>query len=171
MGYLIYYYFSQFEHLFKRSESRACARDYVRGLLSDVKRKNCWQIAEVMGLADPQAMQRLLYEAHWDDWTGRQQLRAVTPCRSWTINPVWALIDESGFVKKGEQSVGVQRQWCGRLGKVENCQVGVFLGYVAPFGSAFLDCQLYLPQSWCEDEARRQAARVPSEITLQTKPR
>jgi len=162
-------FFSHFEPLFKRSESRGCARDYIRGLLADVKRKNCWQIAEVMGVDDPQAMQRLLYEAQWDDGMARQQLRAVTRHKL-GYQPGVGVIDESGFVKKGEQSVGVKRQWCGRLGKVENCQVGVFLGYVTPFGSAFLDCQLYLPQSWCEDEARRQAARVPAAIRFQTKP-
>jgi len=84
--------------------------------------------------------------------------------------PGVGVIDESGFVKKGEQSVGVQRQWCGRLGKVENCQVGVFLGYVTPFGSAFLDCELYLPQSWCDDGARRRVAGVPPSVGFRTKP-
>ena len=80
------------------------------------------------------------------------------------------MIDESGFEKKGEQSAGVQRQWCGRLGKVENCQVGVFLGYVAPLGQAFLDRELYLPQSWCEDAGRREKAHIPPSVQFQTKP-
>ena len=162
-------FFSHFAHLFKRSESRFCARDYVRGLLADVRRKNCWQVAEAMGLDDPQAMQRLLYEAQWDDRAVRRKLREVMVTEL-GYQPGVGVIDESGFVKKGEQSVGVQRQWCGRLGKVENCQVAVFLGYVTAFGSAFLDSELYLPQSWCEDVARRQTARVPPEVQFQTKP-
>ncbi len=111
-----------------------------------MRRKNCWQIAEVMGFDDPQAMQRLLYEAQWDDSAVRRKLREVTVTEL-GYQPGVGVIDESGFVKKGEQSVGVQRQWCGRLGKVENCQVAVFLGYVTPFGSALLDSELYLPQS------------------------
>ena len=162
-------YFSHFETLFKRSESRSCARAYIRGLLADVKRKNCWQVAEVMGFDDPQAMQRLLYEAQWDDRAVRRKLRGVTVTEL-GYQPGVGVIDESGFVKKGEHSVGVQRQWCGRLGKVENCQVGVFLGYVTPFGSAFLDCELYLPRSWCDDAERRQDVRVPSAVAFQTKP-
>ena len=162
-------FFSHFETLFKRSESRSCARAYMRGLLAEVKRKNCWQVAEAMGFDDPQAMQRLLYEAQWDNRAVRRKLREVTVSEL-GYQPGIGVIDESGFIKKGEQSVGVQRQWCGRLGKVENCQVAVFLGYVTPFGSAFLDSELYLPQSWCENAARRQAARVPSTVEFQTKP-
>lgn len=162
-------YFSHFETLFKRSESRSCARAYIRGLLADVKRKNCWQVAEVMGFDDPQAMQRLLYEAQWEDGAVRRKLREVTVTEL-GYQPGVGVIDESGFVKKGEHSVGVQRQWCGRLGKVENCQVGVFLGYVTPLGSTFLDCELYLPRSWCDDAARRQDVRVPSAVEFQTKP-
>lgn len=162
-------FFSHFAHLFKRSESRSCARDYIRGLLADVKRKNCWQVAEAMGFDDPQAMQRLLYEAQWDNRVVRRKLREVTVTEL-GYQPGVGVIDESGFVKKGEQSVGVQRQWCGRLGKVENCQVAVFLGYVTPFGSAFLDSELYLPRSWCDDVERRQVACVPPDVQFQTKP-
>jgi len=122
-----------------------------------------------MGFDDPQAMQRLLYEAQWDDRAVRRKLREVTVTEL-GYQPGVGVIDESGFVKKGEHSVGVQRQWCGRLGKVENCQVGVFLGYVTPSGSAFLDCELYLPRSWCDDAERRQDVRVPSAVAFQTKP-
>lgn len=162
-------FFSHFERFFPRSESRSCAHDYIRGLLADVKRKNSWQLAQIMGHDDPQAMQRLLYEAKWDDREVRQQLRKVTIAKL-GYEPGVGVIDESGFVKKGDNSAGVQRQWCGRLGKVDNCQVAVFLGYVTPMGSAFLDCELYLPQSWCEDVERRKMAQIPPDVTFRTKP-
>lgn len=162
-------FFSHFEGLFKRSESRNMARHNMRGLLADVRRKNCWQIAETMGLDDPQAMQRLLYEAKWDADAVCQRYRALVASEL-GYEPGIGVIDESGFEKKGEQSAGVQRQWCGRLGKVENCQVGVFLGYVAPFGKAFLDRELYLPRSWCADAQRREKAQIPPSIRFQTKP-
>ena len=84
--------------------------------------------------------------------------------------PGIGVIDESGFGKWGDKSAGVGRQYCGRAGKVENCQVGVYLGYVTPTGAAFLDCQLYLPQAWCEDRARCQTAKIPDGVTFQTKP-
>ena len=162
-------FFSHFENLFRRSESRKMARHYMRGLLADVKRKNCWQIAETMGLADPQAVQRLLYEAKWEADAVCQKYRELVASEL-GYEPGIGVIDESGFEKKGEQSAGVQRQWCGRLGKVENCQVGVFLGYVAPLGHAFLDRELYLPLSWCEDAGRREKAHIPPSIQFQTKP-
>ena len=81
-----------------------------------------------------------------------------------------SVIDESGFVKWGNKSAGVARQYCGRLGKIENCQVGVYLGIVTAQGAAFLDCQLYLPQSWCDDRQRCRAAHIPDDVTFQTKP-
>ena len=162
-------FFNQFGHFFSRSESRSCAHDYIRGLLSDVKRKNSWQLAQIMGHDDPQAIQRLLYEAKWNDREVRHKLRQITAVRL-GYKPGVGVIDESGFVKKGDQSAGVQRQWCGRLGKVDNCQVAVFLGYVTPFGNAFLDCELYLPKKWCEDAERRKKAQIPDEITFHTKP-
>ncbi len=80
------------------------------------------------------------------------------------------MVDETGFLKKGTRSVGVKRQYTGTAGKVENCQVGVFLAYVAPRGQTFLDRRLYLPQEWCEDPERRRAAKVPQDVTFRTKP-
>jgi SRSO17 transposase len=80
------------------------------------------------------------------------------------------VIDESGFVKKGLCSAGVKRQYCGRVGKIENCQVGVYLGYIAPQGHALLDRELYVPQDWCEDATRRAKAKIPDKVTFQTKP-
>jgi SRSO17 transposase len=154
---------------FKRSESRQTAQNYVRGLLAEVKRKNCWQMAEKLGASDPQALQRLLYQAEWDAEAVSRHLRTML-IEQMGYEPGVGVIDESGFVKKGQQSVGVQRQYCGRLGKVENCQVGLFLGYVNPHGHALLDRELYLPQDWAADETRRQAAKVPDGVMFQTKP-
>src|SRR5215470_1370330 len=162
-------FWSDFAKCFKREEARAAAEKYVRGLLAEVERKNCWGLAEIMQERDPQAMQRLLYQAQWDADTLCRILRSKVIARL-GYAPGVGVIDESGFVKRGDKSVGVGRQYCGRVGKVENCQVGVFLGYIAPLGYAFLDRELYLPKDWCEDAARRTAAKVPSEVTFATKP-
>jgi SRSO17 transposase len=160
---------AHFATCFQRSETRQRVRAYSRGLLATVKRKNCWQIAEVMGEGDPQGLQRLLYEALWeaDEVCGR--LRGVIRQRIGYM-PGIGVLDESGFVKKGSQSVGVKRQYCGRVGKVENGQVGVFLGYVAPEAHALLDRELYLPREWCGDWSRRRAAHVPDGVVFHTKP-
>jgi SRSO17 transposase len=162
-------YFEQFAPLFQRSETRQSVQHYLRGLLAEVKRKNTWQLAEVLGLRDPHPLQRVLNEALWDAAVVRRQLRQAVIAQL-GYEPGIGVIDESGFVKWGDKSAGVGPQYCGRVGKVENCQVGVYLGYVAPTGAAFLDCRLYLPQAWCEDRARCQAARIPDAVTFQTKP-
>jgi SRSO17 transposase len=160
---------AHFAPCFQRSETRQRVRGYVRGLLAPVKRKNCWQIAEAMGEGDPQGLQRLLYEALWDADEVCGRLRQVIRQRM-GYTPGIGVFDESGFVKKGSQSVGVKRQYCGRVGKVENCQVGVFLGYVAPQAHALLDRELYLPREWCGDWSRRRAAKVPDSVVFRTKP-
>ena len=119
--------------------------------------------------------QRFLTVSPWEAQDVQQEFQAVfneefVPSASqWSIGTV-GVIDESSFVKQGTESVGVQRQWCGHLGKEENCQVGVFLVGVTPAGSALLDHQLYLPERWAADRARREKTRVPPEITFQTKP-
>lgn len=154
---------------FQRSETRESVRQYIRGLLADVKRKNTWQMAEKLGLSTPHGLQRVLNEALWEFAEVLFQLRQGTKARL-GYDPGIGVLDESGFVKWGDQSAGVGRQYCGRLGKVENCQVGVFLGYVAPTGAAFLDCQLYLPQAWCDDRERCRAAKIPDDVVFQTKP-
>ena len=118
-------YLAPFGKYFKRSESRSTAQRYVRGLLGEVGRKNCWQMAEKLGDGDPQALQRLLYEAAWDaDAVCREMRQQVQAVLGYT--PGVGVIDESGFIKKGTKSAGVQRQYCGRVGKIENCQRGVF---------------------------------------------
>jgi SRSO17 transposase len=162
-------FFKPFEQYFLRSETRENAQGYLRALLSDVQRKNSWQLAEVLGLADPHPLQRVLREAKWEDKDVRQQLRQIV-VQTLKSEQGIGVIDESGFVKWGDKSAGVGRQYCGRIGKIENCQVGVYLGYVTAHSAAFLDCQLYLPQNWCEDRDRCRAAQIPDEVIFQTKP-
>lgn len=162
-------FMAPFGRFFKRAESRESAAYYVRGLLADVKRKNCWQLAEKMGEAHPDGLQHLLYGADWDADAVCKQLRAMVAAQMGYM-PGIGVIDESGFVKKGQCSAGVKRQYCGRVGKIENCQVGVYLGYIAPQGHALLDRELYLPQDWCEDSDRRAKAKIPETISFQTKP-
>jgi SRSO17 transposase len=158
-----------FGRFFKRREGRENAARYIRGLLADVKRKTCWQLAEVMGDAHPDGLQHLLYGGEWDADAVCQQLRK-TVIEQMRYEPGIGVIDESGFVKKGQCSAGVKRQYCGRVGKIENCQVGVYLGYIAPHGHALLDRELYLPEDWCADAERRAKAKIPDSLTFKTKP-
>jgi len=162
-------FLAPFGRYFPRSESRSSARQYIRGLLADVKRKNSWQLAEAVGLRDPHPLQRLLYEVPWDADALCEQQREVV-IEQLGYEPGIGLIDESGFIKKGDQSAGVARQYCGRIGKVDNCQVGVFLGYATPLGAAFLDRSLYIPEQWFADRERCRAAKIPDAVAFQTKP-
>lgn len=160
---------AQFGRFFKRSETRTRVSAYIRGLLAEVGRKNGWQLAEKMGAADPQGFQRLLYEAKWEHEAVRDQLQGMIVERIGHADGV-GIIDESSYVKKGKKSAGVSRQYCGRIGKVENCQVGVGLAYLSSEGRALIDQRLYLPQAWCDDPDRCRAARIPDEVMFQTKP-
>ena len=162
-------FFAPFSAHFQRSETRNSVQLYIRGLLADVRRKNSWQLAEAVGLPDPHSLQRVLNEALWDAEAVCTTLRRVIIAQI-GHEPGIGVIDESGFGKWGQKSAGVARQYCGRLGKVENCQVGVFLGYVSATGAAFLDRELYLPKRWCDDQDRRQVAKIPDTVTFQTKP-
>jgi|SaaInlV_130m_DNA_3_1039695.scaffolds.fasta_scaffold22756_1 SRSO17 transposase len=161
-------FMSEYDELFVRSETRDKAKLYVRGLLADVERKNGWQLSESLNMANPHPLQRLLNEAKWEaDKVQAQQRQTIYR----QINELGVLeIDESSFIKKGRKSAGVSRQYCGRIGKVENCQVGVFLTVATSTLSAFLDYRLYVPQAWCDDEARRREAQIPDEVVFQTKP-
>ena len=154
---------------FRRSEVRERAKRYLAGLLDRVERKNGWQLAEHLGESGPQGVQRLLNAADWDVDAVRDDLRAYVV--EHLGDPEGGLIaDETSFPKKGTKSVGVKRQHCGALGKRENCQVGVFLGYASSKGRTFLDRELYLPEDWSEDAARREEAGVPEEVAFATKP-
>jgi SRSO17 transposase len=160
---------TRFAHLFARSEPREQAAEYMRGLLTDVKRKNGWQLAEALGDERPDAMERLLYHAKWDADKARDELQQYI-IEHWGDDEGIGIVDETGFLKKGDKSVGVKRQYTGTAGKVENSQVGVFLSYAVPAGHVFLDRRLYLPEEWCADSERRAEAKVPAHITFQSKP-
>jgi SRSO17 transposase len=142
---------------------------YLQGLLSPVERKNSWQLAEEMGEATPYGVQHLLGRASWDADEVRDDLRAYVVEHLGDKRAV-LIVDETGFVKKGEQSVGVQRQYSGTAGRIENCQIGVFLAYATPKGRTFLDRALYLPEEWIKDEARCHQAGVPERAAFATKP-
>ena len=166
---------------FARPEVRQHALLYLRAILSDIPRKNGWQIAEHARQPRPYGMQRLLSRAVWDQDGVRDELRSLV-CQTLFPSPVLPepgesdalfpvlVIDESGFPKRGRHSAGVGPQYCGASGRVENCQVGVFLTYVTALGHALIDRELYVPQDWCGDLPRRLAAHIPEALTFQTKP-
>jgi SRSO17 transposase len=154
---------------FTRAEPRRRALAYLRGLLGNVTRKNGWQLAEHAGERTPDGMQRLLATADWDPDLVRDDLRAYVVAHLGEASAV-LVVDETGFLKKGTTSVGVQRQYSGTAGKVDNCQLGVFLAYASGRGRAFIDRELYLPKAWTEDRARCRAARVPDQVGFRTKP-
>jgi SRSO17 transposase len=160
---------ARFAGLFRRSEPRALCGSYLRGLLSKVGRRNCWQMAEATGEPLPDAMQRLLYQALWDADAARDIVQDFVQEQFGEPEAV-VVVDETGFVKWGKRSVGVKRQYTGTAGKIENCQVGVFLSYTSSQGHAFLDRRLYLPEEWCDDRDRRAQAFVPEKIEFRTKP-
>jgi SRSO17 transposase len=136
---------------FGRVEPRRRALAYLQGLLSQVERKNSWWLAEQAGEQTPDGMQRLLNGSGWDADGVRDDLREYVVEHLGDPHTVLVL-DETGVVKKGDRSTGVQRQYTGTVGKHENCQVGVFLAYAAPGGVALVDRDLYLPKSWTEDQ-------------------
>ena len=160
---------ARFASLFARSEPRRKAVEYIRALMGPVERRNGWQIAEAVGDARPDSMERLLYRADWDEEEARDRLLAFSVEQFGDPEGI-GVLDETGFVKKGDASAGVARQYCSPLGKVDNCQVGVFLSYAAPRGHVLLDRRLYLPQSWCDDPERRERAHIPRDVTFKTKP-
>jgi SRSO17 transposase len=131
--------------------------------------KNGWQLAEHAGERTPDGMQRLLATADWDPDLVRDDLRAYVVEHLGDPGGV-LVVDETGFLKKGTTSVGVQRQYSGTAGKVDNCQLGVFLAYASAKGRAFIDRELYLPKAWTEDRARCRAARAPEQVGFRTKP-
>ena len=154
---------------FGRVEPRRRARAFVLGLLSGLPRKNCWSIAEYAGDPTPGGMQHLLGRARWDADAVRDDLRAYLTERLGDPGAV-LVVDETGDVKKGTATAGVQRQYTGTAGRTENAQVAVYLAYVAPAGHALIDRELYLPRSWIADPGRCRAAGIPEETAFATKP-
>jgi SRSO17 transposase len=154
---------------FGRVEPRLRARAYVRGLLAPLAAKNGWTLAEAAGDKSPDGMQRLLNRAGWDADGTRDDVRGYVARHLGSADGV-LVVDETGFVKKGTRSAGVQRQYSGTAGRVENCQLGVFLAYAGPRGRALIDRELYLPRSWTDDPDRCREAGVPGGVQFATKP-
>ena len=154
---------------FERAEPRQRAIAYLRGLLSPAERKNSWQLAEISGDATPYAFQHLLRRALWDPEAVRDELHRYIIQHLGDPAAV-LVIDETGFLKKGRHSAGVARQYSGTAGRIENCQIGVFLGYASRLGQALLDRELYLPKEWTNDPARCRQAGIPENRRFATKP-
>jgi SRSO17 transposase len=154
---------------FPRVEPRLRARAYVRGLLAPLAVKNGWTLAEAAGNATPDGMQRLLNRAAWDADGVRDDVRGYVVRHLGDAGGV-LVVDETGFVKKGARSAGVQRQYSGTAGRVENCQLGVFCGYATGKGRALIDRELYLPKSWTGDRGRCREAGVPDDVQFAAKP-
>uniref|UniRef100_UPI003873155D IS701 family transposase n=1 Tax=Lentzea miocenica TaxID=3095431 RepID=UPI003873155D len=153
---------------FHRVEPRRRARAYVRGLLAPLAGKNGWTLAEAAGDATPDGMQRLLNAASWDADGVRDDVRDYAVEHLGERDGV-LVVDETGFLKKGTGSAGVQRQYSGTAGRTENCQLGVFLAYATSKGRTLIDRELYLPKSWTEDRDRCRDAAVPEEVEFATK--
>jgi SRSO17 transposase len=155
--------------LFVRPEPRRQTGLYLEGLLSGAQRKNGWQLAEQIGDARPWRTQRVLSHVQWDQDAARDI------CRDYVIEHIGSsdgvlVVDETGFLKKGTHSAGVARQYSGTAGRIENCQIGVFLAYASSKGHALIDRALYLPEHWCADAERRTEAAIPEDEVFATKP-
>src|SRR4051812_44394718 len=159
----------RFGRLFVRAEPRGQAGRYLEGLLGPVERKNGWQLAEAIGDARPWRTQRVLSHVLWDEEAARDLCREHAVERLGAEDAV-LVVDESGFVKEGRHSAGVARQYRGTVGKVENCQAGVFLAYGSRGGHALIDRRLCLPEAWAGDAERRRAAKVPEDVPFLTEP-
>ena len=154
---------------FSRPEVRERAYRYLTGLLDGVGRKNSWQMAEAIGEVTPRGVQHLLNDARWDPHAVRDDLREYVVEHFGDEASGVLVVDETGFLKKGDKSVGVARQYTGTAGKKENCQVGVFLCYASQEGAAFIDRALYLPKEWTDDPWRLSEAGVPERVRFATK--
>ena len=159
----------RFMKAFGRSEVKDQTYHYLQGLLSQSERKTPWQISEITGQQNPQAAQRLLRTAIID-LKAAEKVEQKIARETFESQEGIFIVDESGVAKKGDLSVGVARQYCGNLGKMENCQVGVFLSYASEHGHVLLDRRLYLPQCWIDDSERRAKAGVPEDVIFKTKP-
>jgi SRSO17 transposase len=166
-------YWAQIERrigsVFARSDARTRAMAYLAGLLSPAERKNSWQLAEISGDPNPYGFQHLLGRADWDPDVLRDRLR--TYVTDYLADPdAVGVIDETGFLKKGTHSAGVARQYSGTAGRIENCQIGVFLAYASGHGHTLLDRELYLPKEWTVDRDRCTRAGIPDDRAFATKP-
>ena len=155
--------------LFGRDENHQHAQRFIQGLLGGQERRNTENIAEVVQGGVVRTMQKFIAQGVWEDASVLKELRVhvgeALGDENGTIN-----IDETGFPKKGKKSVGVKRQYSGTLGRVDNCQIGVFANYFSPLGHTFIDRKIYLPEEWCRDKQRRDEAGVPQNVVFRTKP-
>ncbi|MGW2506476.1 IS701 family transposase [Streptomyces sp. NPDC001588] len=159
---------ARFAHRFGRSEPRERALDYLTGLLAPLEKKNGWTLAEQVGQQRPDGVQRLLNHSDWDEDAVRDDVR------DFVVETIGAkdgilIGDDTGFLKKGTKSAGVQRQYTGTAGRTENCQIGTFLAYASSKGRALIDRELYLPKSWTDDRERCRAADIADEVPFATK--
>ena len=153
-----------------RRELRETGGDFLDGLLSGIERKTGWLMAEQCGAARPYRMQSLLGRSRWDADRLRDEVRDYVVEALGDEDGV-LIVDETGFLKRGERSAGVARQYSGTAGRIENCQVGVFLAYASRYGQALVDRRLYLPESWTKDPARCAKASIPPSVAFVTKPK
>lgn len=145
------------------------AQKYIKGLLGEAERKNGWQIAETIGESTPYNLQQFIYRGRYNADLLRDELLGYVSEELGEEDGV-LVVDDTGFIKQGKKSCGVQRQYTGTVGKIANCQIGVFLTYASKKGHAAIDRRLYIPKVWCEDGERRMEAGIPPELKFQTKP-
>ena len=155
--------------VFSNKSGRENAGKYIRGLLSKVERKNGWQLSESIGAKTPYALQQFIYRGNWDADELRDKARSYVAETLGSEEGV-VVVDETGFLKQGKKSCGVKRQYSGTAGRIENCQIGVFMTYASSKGYALIDRRLYLPEEWVKDTERRNEAGVPEKVCFQTKP-
>lgn len=161
-------FFSTFFAGLARCEVTDAAQSYLEGLLRPLAAKNCWSIAEATGASDPQAHQRLLRTASWDE-TRLSHARRASVAETLGESDGVLIFDETGFLKSGNKSVGVGRQYSGTAGKIGNCQVAVFGAYTSSKGRTLYDTRLYLPKAWTNDQSRRREAGIPDSTEFATK--
>ncbi|QGJ68677.1 DDE endonuclease [Planctomycetales bacterium 10988] len=154
--------------LFARGEAWQRARRYLRGLTSEVRRKSSWQLAKQLGDATPYGIQHLPGRASWSADALRDGLRSYA-CEALADSQAVLILDETGFLKKGTKSAGVARRYSGTAGRLETCQIGVFLAYASSQGCALIDRELYLPKAWIEDRPRCREAGIPENRGFSTK--
>ncbi|HZA25892.1 MAG TPA: IS701 family transposase [Dehalococcoidia bacterium] len=166
---LIQQVLTQLRPHFRRQAAHQHASDYLRGLIADVERKNGWQLAEDADYSHPRGMQRVLGRYAWEHRAVRDDLRQYVVTELGDPEGV-LVVDETGFVKQGKHSAGVARQYCGTLGKIANCQIGVFLGYASTRGHSGIDGALFVPEGWFQDPGRCQKVGLPPGTVHRTKP-
>ncbi|MFF3735714.1 IS701 family transposase [Streptomyces sp. NPDC002476] len=159
---------ARFAHRFGRSEPRERALDYLRGLIAPLEKKNGWTLSEQVGQLRPDGVQRLLNLSDWDENAVRDDIRDFVVETIGSPDGV-LICDDTGFLKKGTKSAGVQRQYSGTAGRTENSQIGTFLAYASTAGRALIDRELYLPASWTGDRERCRAAGIADEVPFATK--